>query len=144
MSETLAEKKELSSRVLLKGIYLLEQINKVVEHPQCPTLIPQLRDKLVLYHRVVSKFCQHFDLCDRPFNCPYDMADKLQCVIVADEMLHLMRVIKRSLAVMGQMQNPNAQDSIFKIFSKLNTKIQNYFVRIDYWREENNAAGFFY
>ena len=142
--ETLTEKTDLSSRVLRMAIYLLEQVNQAVEHEQHPDNYNDLRDYLLKCHKVLARYCQVLHLCDRPFQCPFEIRVKLQIVILADECLHLLRTMKRSISIMPQLRTPIAQNVLYKIVKKINMMFQAYYLTIDYWKQELNAAGFFY
>ena len=140
--ETMKEKRELSCRVLLKGIHLVDQIPQAIELYQESDNMPKIRDYLVKCQDVLAKYCKKYGLCDRSFNFPPDLDVKHQIVLLSVESMQLMRAMKRSLSIQVSMSNPVAQDLIFRILRKINARFEQYLVNIHYWHDDLVAAGY--
>ena len=138
--ETLKEKFELSTRVVEKSIYLMEQVNKAIDMPQDPDVFPKMLSFLQKANEAITRFCNHFELCDRiQLKLDNTLSVKYQIIITVDEILYLLRLIKRCITVFQSVRNPPAQDICYRICKKLNFKFETYLVNIKYWVSQMSA-----
>ena len=131
---TILDKIELSTNVVQKAVYLIEQVNQAIEMPQNEEIFPAMLSFLIKANHVITRYCNYFELCDRvELQSPDELSVKLQIVIVADEVLYLLKLIKRCIGTFQSVRNPRAQDMCFRICKRLNSKFEQYLVNINYW-----------
>ena len=133
--ETLAEKIELSKRVVDKSIYLMEQIHKAIELPQDhETIRPKMLSFLLKSVNALTRFCNFFEFCHRSeLVTDNSLSLKYQIVIAIDEVLFFLKLIKRCIGIFQSARNARAQNSCYGICKKINSKFEKYLVDIKYW-----------